>query len=68
MSIFAIGLEEKSRTVDAIAYYFALTEAAQETSFGIVRFKKHKGKTIEKYISYNLLLCTRLLTWSILIR
>lgn len=44
-------LGEKFRTADAIAYYFALTEAAKETSFGIVRFKKHKGKTFEKGIS-----------------
>ena len=35
---------KKSRTADALAYYFALTERTSEICFGIVRFKKQREK------------------------
>ena len=38
--IFANGIGEKSGFVDALAYYFALTEDVWKTTFGIARFKK----------------------------
>jgi hypothetical protein len=46
LRIFAIGIGEKSRAVDALAYYFALNRRSLGNLTGIVRFKKQgKGLT-----------------------
>ena len=33
---------EKSGSIDALVYYFALTEDVRKTTFGIARFKKQE--------------------------
>ena len=47
--IFASGIGEKSGFIDALAYYFALTEDVWKTGFGIARFKKQEGKPRKRY-------------------
>ena len=61
------GIGEKSRTADALAYYFALTEKTSEICFGIVRFKK-RGRSQGWLFPTNIIAMHTPLAWSILRR